>query len=214
MEDDGGPERTARAVDSIDDAQFLPILLIDPIFTGTAEPGANVSISLFTQDGRLDYTRHIVADAGGHWIALFPRVQLEPVQDRFFDNLEGSVLFDAPVQLLDELPERGFSFAPLVQDQEIQSSLMDEAYTLDVAIDSPSTLTQDSSIFNTRIFFAPGHVGEIYGRNDSLNVEEVFQNIAFRSVEELYQASSDPLGVSLNRFNYEFLSGQTAVPGQ
>ena len=206
--------RVSRAIESIDDALFLPVLQIDPIFTGTAEPGSNVTIKLFTQDGRLDYVRNILADSGGHWIAIFPRLQLEPVDEQFFEQLEGSVLFDQPIQLLDQVQVGDFTFTPQLLDLEIQSSLLDEAYTIDVSVDRPSTLPQDQSIFNTRLFFFPGHVGEIYSTNDTLNIDEVFQNIAFRSVEELYQSSADPLGTSLNRFNYEFISAQTAAPGQ
>ena len=209
---DEEPER--RAIDGIDDALFLPVLLIDPIFTGTAEPGSNVTLKLYTQDGRLDYVRNIVADTGGHWIAIFPRVQITPVEDTFFETLDGSVLFDNPVDLLDDVPLGEFSFQPQIISQEIQSGLRDEAYTLEVLVDRPSTLPQDQGIFNTRIFFAPGHIGEIYGRNDTLNIDAVFENIAFNTVQDLIASSSDPLGTSLNRFNYEFLSGQTAVPGQ
>ncbi|MEM8774333.1 MAG: isopeptide-forming domain-containing fimbrial protein [Pseudomonadota bacterium] len=208
------PPRVSRAIEGIDDALFLPVLQIDPIFTGTAEPGSNVTIKLFTQDGRLDYVRNILADSGGHWIAIFPRVQLEPLDEQFFELLEGSVLFDQPVELLDQVPVGEFSFAPELIDLEIQSNLQDEAFTIDVSVDRPSTLPQDQSIFNTRLFFFPGNLGEIYSTNDTLNVDEVFQNIAFRSVQELYEASADPLGTSLNRFNYEFISTQTAAPGQ
>jgi hypothetical protein len=45
-------------------------------------------------------------------------------------------------------------------------------------------------------------------------VDEVFDSLAFNTVKDLYQSSVDPLGTSMNRFNYEFLSGSTAVPGQ
>ena len=79
----------------IDDAQFLRILAIDPIFSGTAEPGSNVTINLYRSDGSLTYVRNIVADAGGHWIAIFPRVELEAVQDDFYSFYAGSTVFDA-----------------------------------------------------------------------------------------------------------------------
>lgn len=208
-----GGERPVRAVGGIDDAQFLPILLIDPIFTGTAEPGSNVTINLYRQDGSLDYVRNIVADTGGHWIAIFPRVQLNAVADDFHQELAGSVLFDAPIKYIDS--EQSDLFLGAVQGRELSvgSDLLDEAYTLGVSVDRPSTLPQDASLFNTRTYFAPAHIGEIYGIDDVLSVDEIFQDIAFRTVEEMYQGTSDPLGVSLNRFNFEFLSSQTAVPG-
>ena len=206
-------DRPVRAVGGIDDAQFLPIILIDPIFTGTAEPGSNVTVNLYRQNGELDYVRNIMADTGGHWIAIFPRVELNPVADDFHQELAGSVLFDAPVKYIDT--EQSDLFLRSIDERKLSigSDLLDEAYTLGVSVDRPSTLPQDSSIHNTRTYFAPAHVGEIYGVDDVLSVDEIFQNIAFRTVEEMYEGTADPLGVSLNRFNFEFLSSQTAVPG-
>lgn len=211
-EDDDG--RQTKAIDGIDDAQFLPILLIDPIFSGTAEPGANVTINLYRQDGSLDYVRNIVSDTGGNWIAIFPRVELHDLEDDFHDEFEGSVLFDAPVQLLDSYRQDSFRYATEDRMLSVGSNLIDEAYTLGVTVDRPSTLPQEAGLHNTRTYFAPAHVGEVYGKQDVLKVGDIFDDIAFRTVEEMYVSTSDPLGVSLNRFNYEFLSGQTAVPGQ
>lgn len=211
--EDGG-EPDTKAIDGIDDAQFLPILLIDPIFTGTAEPGSNVTLSLYRQDGALDYVRNIVADAGGHWIALFPRVELNGVEDDFHEEFERSVLFDAPVKLLDRPSRDALDYRQEMRELSVGSELLDEAYTLGINVDRPSSLPDGKGLFNTRTFFAPAHIGEIYGNRDVLKVDEIFNNIAFKSVEEMYQSSTDPLGVSLNRFNYEFLAAQTAVPGQ
>jgi len=206
-------EKRSRAIGGIDDAQFLPILLIDPMFTGTAEPGSNVTISLYRQNGQLDYVRNVVADAGGHWVALFPRVQLNTIADDFHEGYAGSTLFDAPVRTLDA--ERADLFFRPVNDRELSvgSDILDEAYTLAVSVERPSTLPQDAGIHNTRTFFAPAHIGEVHGTDNTVTVDDIFQNIAFRTVEDLYNASSDPLGISLNQFNYEFLTGQTAVPG-
>ncbi len=203
----------SNPIGGIDDAQFLPILLIDPIFTGTAEPGANVTVNLYRQSGELDYVRNIVADAGGHWIAIFPRVQLNPVTDDFHEEYAGSVLFDAPTQLLDAERVDRFTGRADARELSVGSDLLDEAYTLGLEVDRPSTLPQEAGLFNTRTFFAPAHIGEIYGVSETVTVDEIFQDIAHRTVEDLYESSADPLGVSLNRFNYEFLSGQTAVPG-
>ncbi|RLJ36178.1 putative repeat protein (TIGR01451 family)/fimbrial isopeptide formation D2 family protein [Litoreibacter meonggei] len=149
-----------RAIDGIDDAQFLPILLIDPIFTGTAEPGSNVTINLFGQDGRLDYVRNIVADAGGHWIAIFPRVELDQPEDDFYEFNQRSVLFDAPVKLIDEARFSSMNLRTEARELSTGASLDDEAYTLGVNVDRPSTLPQDAGIFNTRTYFAPAHIGE------------------------------------------------------
>ncbi len=198
----------------IDDERFLPILLIDPIYTGTAEYGANVTISLYQWDGSLSYVRNVVADAGGHWIAIFPRVTLDDVEDDFHQRYERSVLFREPVQYLDDRAGFDSSGAP-IDDREffIGTELEDDSYTIRVDHDRPSTLPQDRGMFNARVFFSPSTIGEPYVRGDVLNVDEVFENVANLSVERLYEASVDPLATGLNRFNYEFLSEETAIPG-
>lgn len=198
----------------IDDAQFLPILQIDPIYTGTAEYGANVTISLYQLDGSLAYVRNVVADAGGHWIAIFPRVTLENVDDDFHQAYETSVLFREPIQYLDDRAGFDRNGAPLKQREFfVGNDLQDETYNVSINQDRASTLPQDRGMFNARIFFAPAVVGEAYARGDVLSVDEVFESVAETSVRGLYEASVDPLATGLNRFNYEFLSDQTAIPG-
>ncbi|MBM7069429.1 isopeptide-forming domain-containing fimbrial protein [Actibacterium sp. 188UL27-1] len=197
----------------IDDARFLPVLLIDPIFSGTAEPGANVTVSLYRQDGALSYVRNILADAGGHWIALFPRVQVEQVEDDFWSFYDRSVLFQAPVETLDRADRDFFGRTAPERSVTIGTILNDEGYSISLQQDRPSTLPEDLGLFNARTFFSPAVVGEGYGTNTVLKVDEVFTDTAALTVERLYQSSVDPLGLSLNRFNYEFLSEATALPG-
>jgi uncharacterized repeat protein (TIGR01451 family) len=198
----------------IDDAQFLPILQIDPIYTGTAEYGANVTISLYQLDGSLAYVRNVVADAGGHWIAIFPRVTLENIDDDFHQAYETSVLFREPIKYLDDRAGFDRNGAPLKQREFfVGNDLQDDTYNVTINHDRPSTLPQDRGMFNARIFFAPAVVGEPYARGDVLSVDEVFETVADTSVRNLYESSVDPLATGLNRFNYEFLSDETAIPG-
>lgn len=197
----------------IDDAQFLPILLIDPIFSGTAEPGSNVTVTLYRQDGSLSYVRNIVADVGGHWIAIFPSVELDTVQDDSNEFFNRSVLFDAPYTPLDDI-QRDALGAPVQQRSVTTGTLLaDEGYSVSLQQERPSTLPQDVGLHNARTFFNPAVIGEGYGTGVTLNVDEVFENVAGLTAERLYAASADPLGESLNRFNYEFLSESTALPG-
>lgn len=198
----------------IDDAQFLPILQIDPIYTGTAEYGANVTINLYQLDGSLAYVRNVVADAGGHWIAIFPRVTLESIDDDFHQAYETSVLFREPVQYLDDRAGFDRNGAPLDQRTlVVGTELQDDTYNVTINHDRPSTLPEDRGMFNARIFFAPAVIGEPFARGDVLSVDEEFESVADRSVKDLYAASADPLATGLNRFNYEFLSEETAIPG-
>ena len=198
----------------IDDAQFLPILQIDPIYTGTAEYGANVTINLYQLDGSLAYVRNVVADAGGHWIAIFPRVTLENIDDDFHQAYETSVLFREPIQYLDDRAGFDRNGAPLTQRTlVVGTELQDDTYNVTINHDRPSTLPEDRGMFNARIFFAPAVIGEPFARGDVLSVDEVFETVADRSVRDLYAATADPLATGLNRFNYEFLTEETAIPG-
>ena len=207
-------ERPRLVGGGIDDAQFLPILQIDPIYTGTAEYGSNVTINLYQLDGSLSYVRNVVADAGGHWIAIFPRVTLENVDDDFHQRYQNSVLFREPVNYLDDRVGFDRNGAPISQRTfYVGSDLQDETYNVTINHDRPSTLPQDRGMFNARVFFAPAVIGEPFARGDILSVDEVFETVADTSVRALYEASVDPLATGLNRFNYEFLSEGTSIPG-
>jgi fimbrial isopeptide formation D2 family protein/uncharacterized repeat protein (TIGR01451 family) len=207
-------ERPRLVGGGIDDAQFLPILQIDPIFTGTAEYGSNVTITLYQLDGSLAYVRNVVADAGGHWIAIFPRVTLENIDDDFHEAYETSVLFREPVEYLDDRAGFDSNGAPLTERTFfVGTELQDDTYNVSIDHDRPSTLPQDRGMFNARIFFAPATIGEPYARGDILSVDEVFEAVADTSVRGLYEATVNPLGMGLNRFNYEFISEETSIPG-
>jgi hypothetical protein len=68
-------------------------------------------------------------------------------------------------------------------------------------------------MFNARTFYASAFHQEAFSVSDTLRVDEVFENIAGVTVQELYESALNPLGQSLNRFNHEFLSSATATPG-
>ncbi|MEL6532435.1 MAG: hypothetical protein AAFQ06_05275, partial [Pseudomonadota bacterium] len=198
----------------IDDADFRPLILIDPIFSGTAEPGSNVTISLYLQDGSLSYTRHILADAGGHWIAIFPRVELTPIEDDFYQFFDETRIFDAPVKPLDQAQRTVLNtFSETARTLQIETELDEETYTLRLDADRPATLPQEAGMFNARTFYAGAQTHAAFAVAEVLSVDEVFEGIAGRTVADLYAASRSPLGTELNRFNYEFLTDQTATPG-
>ena len=68
-------------------------------------------------------------------------------------------------------------------------------------------------MFNARTYYATAVIQESFDKANTLKVDEVFENIAAQTVETLYEASANPLGQGLNRFNYEFLSAASATPG-
>ncbi|MEM6389172.1 MAG: hypothetical protein AAF825_04955, partial [Pseudomonadota bacterium] len=76
-----------------------------------------------------------------------------------------------------------------------------------------ATLPQEAGMFNARTFYAGAQTHAAFAVAEVLSVDEVFEGIAGRTVADLYAASRSPLGTELNRFNYEFLTDQTATPG-
>ncbi|MEM7711057.1 MAG: DUF11 domain-containing protein, partial [Pseudomonadota bacterium] len=198
----------------IDDARFLPVLTIDPIYSGTAEPGSNVAVALFGQDGDLLQVRNILADAGGHWIATFPRTELEPITDDFYEFFDDSRILKSPVLLLDGTDTELLRLTvPGDRTLVIGTDLAEEAYTLGLDVDRPSAALADIGSHNARVFYAPSETAAAFTRGEVLRVDEVFENVADTTVRALYDASVEPLAAGMNRFNYEFLTEATAVPG-
>jgi len=198
----------------IDDAWFLPVLAIDPIYSGTAEPGSNVTIRLYGPQGEQTGLRHVLADAGGHWIAIFPRTELEsPYDDSMFATLQGSRVFDAPVELLDQRPTTELASLGETRFARVGTELSTESYGIALSADRPSTLPQNHGMFNARTFYASTFQQGAFADADTLRVDEVFEDIAGLTIQRLYEASANPLGNGLNRFNQEFLSEATATPG-
>jgi hypothetical protein len=53
--------------------QYPPIeRTFQPLFSGTAEPGATLEVNLYDSQGDLIGTRSVLVDAGGNWVANFP----------------------------------------------------------------------------------------------------------------------------------------------
>ena len=50
----------------------LPLTTVTPAFSGTAEPGASVSLLIYNDNGAIVGSQSVVADAGGNWMASFP----------------------------------------------------------------------------------------------------------------------------------------------
>ncbi|MGR3484766.1 MAG: isopeptide-forming domain-containing fimbrial protein, partial [Paracoccaceae bacterium] len=198
----------------IDDAQFLPVLTIDPIYSGTAEPGSNVTVTLYRADGTPDQARHILADAGGHWIARFPSVTLEDASDQGFERLsDRSRVFHGGERFSDEGASRGLSFADDARRVVTGVDIAQEAYDLRLSTDRSTMLPLDAPMHNARVFYANAQHQMPFLKADVLRIDEVFENIAADTVDRLYESSRNPLGHGLNRFNFEFLTEATASPG-
>jgi uncharacterized repeat protein (TIGR01451 family) len=54
------------------DIYRLPLLPLAPIYSGEADPGSTLVITLYNAKGEMIGTQSVVTDAGGNWMANFP----------------------------------------------------------------------------------------------------------------------------------------------
>ncbi|MEM9063602.1 MAG: isopeptide-forming domain-containing fimbrial protein [Pseudomonadota bacterium] len=198
----------------IDDAEFRPVLRIDPIFTGATEYGASLNLSIFTTQGGFLFDRDVLADAAGQWIARFPLIEVGERDDDFGAFFRKSRMFDDPTGLVepDDPGLLGLGFEERMV--RIGTFLGDEAFVLQVEDDASASGPQSEATFNTRVSYVPAVIGPGFVTDTVLDVSEVFEDIADVTVERLFDAARTPLEAGLNRFNAEFLSSAATISGR
>ena len=189
---------------------------IDPIYTGAATPNANVNLTLVDRNGAVIGQRAITADAGGNWainlpLSEFSSRQNDIITNRFFERSElfeqSTGLFDRSGSLLGSNP--GF------RDVSIGSETSGEIFSIQVSADRPTFANDPEGGANTRTYFTPAARGsEITGVNPNADIESIFQNRAEAAVDELAEATRNPLGFGINKFNEEFLANSGLPDGQ
>ena len=189
---------------------------IDPIYTGAATPNANVNLTLVDRNGAVIGQRAITADAGGNWainlpLSEFSSRQNDIITNRFFERSElfeqSTGLFDRSGSLLGSNP--GF------RDVSIGSDTSGEIFSIQVSADRPTFANDPEGGANTRTYFTPAARGsEITGVNPNADIESIFQNRAEAAVDELAEATRNPLGFGINKFNEEFLANSGLPDGQ
>ena len=117
------------------------------------------------------------------------------------------------MELLDQRPTTELASLGETRFARVGTDLSTESYGISLSADRPSTLPQSHGMFNARTFYASTFQQGAFADADTLRVDEVFEDIAGLTVQSLYEASANPLGNGLNRFNQEFLSEATATPG-
>ncbi len=208
-----GGKDVGQSYGGIDDETFLPVLTIDPIFSGTAEPGSQVMLTMIGRNGQPLGVQTMLTGAGGHWVIRFPQIDL-PTLDHDFDQFYAtSRLFDDPTGLFDDLdqplipsPETG-RFAPVGAQPE------DANYSLRMQITPGPRGLEQFSTFNARSYFVPANIGLPVVSEDRMTVAEVFEELPDVTLQNLMEQARDPLANGLNRFNYEFLAASSAVSG-
>jgi uncharacterized repeat protein (TIGR01451 family) len=199
--------RRDEALGWLDETRYVETLpQIDPIYSGTAQPGSRISLSLADALGGVAGTAHVMADAGGNWLALMPSVLASSEGWNRPDPLAGSRLFEPmhglPPVLSDGIGERRF-------EVRVGAFVPDQPYALHVAQTASAPLMQDEAAPNLRAFFAPAWRDQLF-IDQPLSVETVFRDLAGTAIARDFAAARTPLGFGANAFNSEFLASGAA----
>ncbi len=187
---------------------LLPPLTLDPLYSGTAEPGATLHLTIFNPLGQVIGSKSVVVDAGGNWVARFPSATLhstDPSTDQ--GRLEGSRLFQGRGQ---EFAKRdAFGFERTGETSTHGTILYQQPHALRVVQTRPSFHTTDEAGQNQRTYFtSPSN--DLHFVQRPVTLDRVFEERASHSVQLLKEGSSRPLGLGWNKFDEEFLG----EPGQ
>ncbi|MEO1611334.1 MAG: hypothetical protein AAFU55_03100, partial [Pseudomonadota bacterium] len=154
----------------IDDEDFRPILSIDPIFSGAAEPGAQVVITLVGRDGIVMGTQSMVAGAGGQWVIRFPVVELFE-QDEPFDEWYGrGRIFDDPTGIFNDMDDRMLPMSELSRFAPIGTDMEDATFTARMSVSGGAAVIDQIGSFNARTYFSPAQVGQVQVAEDVFEV--------------------------------------------
>jgi hypothetical protein len=201
------PRRREEALGELDDSRYVEVLpRIDPIYSGTAQPGARLTLTLRDAFGAPAGQAFVTAGADGNWLALMPSVNVTERDGRRPDPLAGSRLFESthglPPVLADGAGERRF-------DVRVGAYVADQPYALHVQQTASGPLLQDTAPPNLRAYFAPAWRDQLFV-DQPLSVETVFRDLAGAAIARDFAAAETPIGFGVNAFNAEFLASGLA----
>ena len=187
------------------DDRYVDILpRIDQIYSGAAQPGSRVTLTVTDARGAPSGTAQVTADAGGNWLALMPTVTATDLMrtDTQAAWFQRSALFETSVGqggiLADSMGDRrsvvtsGASFA-------------DAPYALRIEQAPAGIAADDAAATNLRSYFAPAWRAQLFAEQP-LSVDTVFRDIASTAIARDFAADLHPLGFGVNAFNAEFLA--------
>ncbi len=181
---------------------------IDPVYTGAATPNANVNLTLVDRTGAIVAVRSVTADVGGNWSVNLPLTEFNSAQNdiitnRFFERAE---LFESSTGLFNRSGSL-LGSAPGIRDVGIGADTSGEVLSVQVSADRPSFENEPSDNANLRTYFTPAARGsEINGVNPNADIESIFGGRAEKLVDDLANATRNPLEFGVNKFNEEFLA--------
>mgnify|MGYP000355235603 CR=1 FL=1 len=207
-----------RAVSGyVDDARSMPLISLNPFFSGTAEYGSFVTVTLRDSSGSIVGTQGGFADAGGNWVASFPLSTSEIENDLERDR---DLYFVTSRLFSDSHGVIGQNSGSLAQahwanrEVYIGARLLDQPYTVEVHQELASYNAGLDGAFNARAYFTPVITNEVFGQERQIDVQKVFEDRAEFSLDQLYAAALAPLGLGSNRFTNEFLAIAGSAAGR
>ncbi len=201
----------------VDDEVFLPLVTLNPFFSGTSEYGAHVTITLRDNTGVVIGTQGVLADSGGNWVANFPLTQFDNEFDRSIveNSLIGnSRLFNDPHSLFDDQQVTMLGGQLEARYVNVGAVLNDNPYTVEIVQNLPTYNAGLDNSFNARVYFTPVTTNEVFSHENSLDINRVFEDRAEFALDTMYEAALSPLGLGGNRFTDEFLSTAGSPTGR
>lgn len=198
------PKRETPAGHWLRDRHVERLPRIDNIYSGTAQAGARLVLTLVDSMGAPSGTAAVTADVGGNWIALMPSAT-EIDRHDWQDSIADSRLFRDIVHAEPASPQ--WDAERVVR---VGAYVPDGAYRLQVDQLSAGHVQPDSLLGpepanNLRTYFAPAWRDELFVEKP-LSIERAFNDLAGNAVARDFAAAKEPIGFALNRFNAELLA--------
>lgn len=200
-----GMVRREEALPGWFDDRYVDILpRIDQIYSGAAQPGSRVTLTVTDARGAPSGVAHVTADAGGNWLALMPTVTATDLMrtDTQTAWFQRSALFETSIGqggvLADSMGDR-----PSVVTSG--ASFADAPYALRIEQAPAGFAADDAAATNLRSYFAPAWRAQLFA-DQPLSADTVFRDVAGTAVSRDFAADLHPLGFGVNAFNAEFLA--------
>lgn len=185
---------------------------IDGIYSGTAQAGSRLMLTLVDGMGAPSGSTAVTADAGGNWIALMPSaitIDRHDWQDRVAD----SSLFRDMVHAKPAEPEWDAD-----RTVRVGAYVPDGAHRLQIDHLSAGNMQPDKLLGaepsnNLRTYFAPAWRDELFIEKP-LSIDRVFEDLAGNAISRDFAAAKEPLGFALNTFNAELLAAGVGADGR
>jgi uncharacterized repeat protein (TIGR01451 family) len=192
----------------------LPRLTLDPLYSGTAEPAATVSVLLHGQHGAIAGFASTLADAGGNWVVSFPSATIRTPRDWVGGTLARITparIFDQPTGVIEQWrPLFGFVPHP---ETVIGTSLEEAPHDLLLEEQRAIHTAFDDAAFSRRAYFTGALDASVFVHGTP-SVETTFDRRASNAVETDLRGATEPFSMAWNKFNLDYLASSSSPGGR